>query len=600
MAFDGKIPEQESLQCLACAGLQKIGDNFNIDDLRQLMKQGKGSGEAHPDNNDIWDHVKLDSTTQGNIFHWGNSPSRERFLVKWLNSSLWVAKSLKAEQIYKGDDYIFYRVDQFPGRGKYKTFKSVFEQIQKNIKDAAKDKDAKQWFEGSSAKIFRDIEMAGDKWNPADFVAVRSGKVTEWITKIQNFVTDQNQRGSARGVLTQDLQNFALQQKNASKRGEAKINILLGMSDLYEYNKEITDGMQSGDFLPISLKLTQVENPGVKTIKVAEPSDLQKYFHLQVIPGDFEYKATTGEAKMYFRVQGLPGSDGEYSFTIRAQLSTEVFKGDVTNELKDLAVKSAQAGKIAISKSTRIAQLSGGRRSFSTLNRKRKELWKKYTPAGMKNPTKGVFWKYTASKNHKFTSYEVFDKLHKVHADNMRKARKDKQADLKRAQLGFDSMLDEKGRVRPADKTKTIAEDPSGIVNDIQMWAEYAEWLSNGATTQQQFMEQALGRNQWRMVMASEIKERLTSKKPERRNASWKYDITLSMVQAKYMKAKIQSYEQAWILDPGAKDNPLSQEVRKNILKSMWMYAASKGFVIFRKNTVSAYLLSGSHIKCAA
>ena len=66
------------------------------------------------------------------------------------------------------------------------------------------------------------------------------------------------------------------------------------------------------------------------------------------------------------------------------------------------------------------------------------------------------------------------------------------------------------------------------------------------------------------------------------------------------MKNKIQAYEQAWIIDPKSKDNPLTMKVRNNILKSMWMYAASKGFVIFNKNNVVAYLLSGSHLKCAA
>ena len=120
------------------------------------------------------------------------------------------------------------------------------------------------------------------------------------------------------------------------------------------------------------------------------------------------------------------------------------------------------------------------------------------------------------------------------------------------------------------------------------MWAEYADWLSDGETTMQEFMNEALGKNQWQRV-----------KKDEKSKAK-EYDINLSFTQAKYTKNKIQAYEQAWIIDPKSKNNPLTEKVRNNILKSMWMYAASKGFVIFNKNTVVSYLLSGSHLKCAA
>ena len=66
------------------------------------------------------------------------------------------------------------------------------------------------------------------------------------------------------------------------------------------------------------------------------------------------------------------------------------------------------------------------------------------------------------------------------------------------------------------------------------------------------------------------------------------------------MKNKIQSYEAAWLIDPNAQDNPLSDQDKLNILKSMWMYAASKGFMIFNKNNVIAYLLSGPYLKVAA
>ena len=221
----------------------------------------------------------------------------------------------------------------------------------------------------------------------------------------------------------------------------------------------------------------------------------------------------------------------------------------------------------------------------------------------MKNPTKGVFWKHTVSKTHGFTSWRVFDTLATVHNANLQRARAAlvKQGkELTREQLGFDVRISEKGRPRRADIKYIMNEDPTGIVNDIKMWAEYAEWLSDGDTTMEDFMENALGKRQWAEVLKAEAKERQVSKKAERRSPDWRYNVTLSQVQMKYMKFKIQAYEQAWLIDPKATTNTLPPKVKEDILKGMWMYAASKGFVIFKKNTVSAYLLSGSYIKCAA
>mgnify|MGYP000671042871 CR=1 FL=1 len=296
---------------------------------------------------------------------------------------------------------------------------------------------------------------------------------------------------------------------------------------------------------------------------------------------------------------------GQYSFTMRAGSPVEKLTGDVTNELKDLGVSDAQGGKIAYSVSTKIAKESGADHGFAVLNKKRAELWKKYTPPGMDNPTKGVFWDHTVSKLHGFTDWKVFDTLATVHNRNLKASRSQRQRDLKREELGFDRRIDPKtGKVLKATKRdKLRSEDPSGIVNDIKMWAEYAEWLSDKETTMKQFMDNALGKAQWNKVLKAEADEKkkpFDPKKPERSQPDWKYNITLSGVQMKYMKNKIQAYEQAWLIDPSKTASTVSIQMKKNIMKAMWMYAASKGFVIFKKGSVKAYLLSGSYIKCAA
>ena len=580
-----KDPEtSESLQCLAFAGLQEIGNTFNVDDLRQLMIQGRFKKTAHEDNDKVWDRVKIANMAANSLAAWGNNPSNEKLLNTWLDSSVEIAKSLAGDSNFKGNDYVFYRQDQFPA-GKFKDFKDVFVQILKSIRNSAQEPDAKKWFQGSSAKIYSELQMKDDKWNPADIIAVKSGKISKWENKIGNFITSQGKRGSSRSTLSDDLESFALSQRKSKGKTKAKIDIMLGMEDLYEYNKQITTGITSGEFIPVSLKQSTSPNPAVDFIKVAEPSDVNKYFKLKVKPGDFVYDAKNQLASCPFEIEGLSGSDGGYTFTIRNFHSTAVM-GNIDAELKKNRA-SAQAGKIAFSITSKITKLSAGRRSFSTLNKKRKQLWEKYTPPGMRSPTKGVFWKHTVSNKHNFTDWRVFDTLHKEHTKQMN-LKKSSNRKLDREQLGFQRRIDEKGRLKRVSKTQAQVEDPTGVLNDVKMWAEYADWLSDGETTMQEFMNEAIGKRQWQKVMETERKKGKV------------YDINLSFTQAKYMKNKIQAYEQAWIIDPKSKNNPLTTKVRNNILKSMWMYAASKGFVIFNKNNVVAYLLSGSHLKCAA
>ena len=170
---------------------------------------------------------------------------------------------------------------------------------------------------------------------------------------------------------------------------------------------------------------------------------------------------------------------------------------------------------------------------------------------------------------------------------------KKRKKDLGRADIGFDKAIQEQklmGRLKGKQNilVDVSAEDPDQIVNSIKAWANYAEWLSGGKFKYKEFMEGALGRKQWDALLDNERKK----------NKS--YEVTVAQTQAKWMRGKIQSYEQAWMLDNDGNQNPLTKEVQDNLHKSMWMYAASKGFTVFNKNNVVAYMLSGPYLKCAA
>ena len=100
MAFKGDTAEQESLQCLACAAYQRLGDELNDVTLRRLMVQGKFKSTKHDDNDIIWDNVGITDRVKKNIADWSHNPQGEDFLNKWVNSSIWVAKSLKYDNHY--------------------------------------------------------------------------------------------------------------------------------------------------------------------------------------------------------------------------------------------------------------------------------------------------------------------------------------------------------------------------------------------------------------------------------------------------------------------------------------------------------------------
>ena len=70
---------------------------------------------------------------------------------------------------------------------------------------------------------------------------------------------------------------------------------------------------------------------------------------------------------------------------------------------------------------------------------------------------------------------------------------------------------------------------------------------------------------------------------------------TKSMLEiAKYIKNKVQSYEVGYLLD---NNTLLTKQIKQNILKSMYLYASSKGFYIFRDAKVKSYMQSSTYLK---
>ena len=129
------------------------------------------------------------------------------------------------------------------------------------------------------------------------------------------------------------MESFVEEVRSKKYPGNLKerVDIVLGMQDLYAYNKMINYGMKEGEFVPISLKLSTEPNPAVDYSSVTEPKDVLKYFQMKVTPVKWNYKASTQNAECIFNIEGVPGSNGEWNYTIRQTQSSEKFVYNITN-----------------------------------------------------------------------------------------------------------------------------------------------------------------------------------------------------------------------------------------------------------------------------
>ena len=110
----------------------------------------------------------------------------------------------------------------------------------------------------------------------------------------------------------------------------------------------------------------------------------------------------------------------------------------------------------------------------------------------------------------------------------------------------------------------------ASIVNDAPFWAQYCNNLSTDAMAIGKFLEE------------------FEKKLGKTTNKNYKDA-------AKYLKNKVQSYEVGYVLDKGK--GAISDEIKKNIMKSVYSLAASKGFRIFGDKKITDYMSSSTYLK---
>tara|TARA_B100001996_G_scaffold160549_1_gene122445 strand:+ start:485 stop:1963 length:1479 start_codon:yes stop_codon:yes gene_type:complete len=117
-------------------------------------------------------------------------------------------------------------------------------------------------------------------------------------------------------------------------------------------------------------------------------------------------------------------------------------------------------------------------------------------------------------------------------------------------------------------KTGTFSNNT--FVNHAPLWCDYVSKLSGGVVNK-------------KVIMDGFNKKLGTAKTLNYKDAS------------KYLKNKVQSYEVGYVLDKGRKE--ISADIKKNIMKSVYSLAASKGFRIFGDQKITDYMSSSTYVK---
>ena len=410
MAFKPLTEDKESLQALAFAMRQQKGSDITADELKEKMVNMPGL------DSDIKSHCDIDYSKLNSRFNnWINIGS-EKDIEDWTNSSVWVANAVIPSQYIKGGGYIFSNTIGDP------IFRGAYKQLAKDIAQNAKSSVVKTVY-GSMSK------GTGDKWNPADVLAIKKSKRNKIVREMESF-----KKGNPNLSQFKELKTIKQQNKAMGKGFE----VVEDMNMLYYYNQFVDKNYKSGDCVPISLKkvvatakeIKEVTTPSVqiKSFDHKETKGIQDSVNLDLNITNVKFEPTNAKCIVEFTLGGEKG----HTMDIRG------FQSAINNDVQMQLQKGAAAnhGKATLGVFTVITKLSKGRMAFSKQRSFLRKLFpKKKIPSG------------SSKEKHAFTSYDIFTGYAK----------------------------NKKGIFSQATFTK-----------DLQSWAEYLEFLSGGKHKKQQ------------------------------------------------------------------------------------------------------------------
>ena len=168
MSFKPLTQDKESLQALAFAMRQDKGSDITQDELKEAMMNLSAVSPRVRSCCDI-DYTKL-TARFSNWYEIGT----EKDIEEWTNSSVWTANSLIPTRFFTGSDYVFSNEIGNP------SFRGAFKELAKDISKNAKDSVVRTVYT-SLAK------GTGDKWNPADVIAIKKSKFRNIVGQMEAF-----------------------------------------------------------------------------------------------------------------------------------------------------------------------------------------------------------------------------------------------------------------------------------------------------------------------------------------------------------------------------------------------------------------------------
>ena len=580
----------ESLQCVACAIRQDENSNITETDLLQFMNwcRNSPSGAELTKFNRIKDHVDIDDQFYGtgqysfkNMLDLQLVPASEKTLKEinidsdeadiqqpetgsdleaWVESSVAIANKLAASS-YLNKNYIFAHADQRVGNARI-TIKDLAQKIVKDVKSVA----VEPKFTTAINLIARG---SGDKWNPADMFAYEKTATSSIGNTINEF-----ERGNIPNV-SADMKkaNKELNDLGDKVKGRAGRNIEMieEMHDLYAYNQLIDKYFEDGTVIPISLKKGRKGSVPLKLIKHKQTKGIEDALELEVKITNVTYVPTAeaGKAIVEFDIGGKAG----------AKLDFRGF--EVTTNIENIqaqiqaAGSTSSHGKITLPLYSFIVEESQGMNAIKAQRRIKQKLF------GNDIPTSGDIL---------FTPASIF-----VDYANTRGTR---------------------GRF-----------NQTTLVEDTPKWAQYIQWLTKGSMSSGtnignmeivRRVRQKLGdptgsteaqmpkgkiRGRETIVFAGGKKSLMKAWERDSKgklkkmtpNTTYKGKPQDYIWAAKYIKTVVQSAEAAFVVDLARKAPKKS--IKENILKSAYLYAASKGLRIFSNTEVKEFFSASTYLK---
>ena len=443
----------ESLQAYACACRQAKGSKLEVGEFIDILNE---EDDVKILSNKARQNTVIDSKYFSEFKDYVNMSDAGG---DWAASSVYIANKIHSPYV-SGGTYNFYRQDQ------YKEFKKTYTDMKNKIKKSPLKRDV--------AAVYGNIQMAEDKWNPADIIAVKTSYDGRKVYKPSG--------------------KSSLQADNSEMKNAVKL--IDDFKDLYEYNKWIHQQFKDRNIIPISLKKTIDKNPKVEEVDLKEVKSLEAFLDMDIKVTKIDWKHEAKKCLIYFDAPGF-----EEGFFDARGFEESGKMADIQIQLQQ--GKQASHGKVTLPVTYLITRLSKGTKYFNVLQSMRRKC-------------------FGSTINRNFFDYKV---------------------------IGNDF------------------KDDSSVLANTPAYAEYLKKLSGGKHSKSKVIE---------MIQ-----------KMQRARQS-------NLAIAKWVKDKVQSYEVGFLL---GNDKALGEEIRKNILKSMYLYASSKGFYIFRDAKVKSYMQSSTYLK---